>query len=58
MKENWTDFEKYAFNKFEKIDNKITKLEIIAATRGAMWGAASSVVVAVIGLLAKGAFFG
>ncbi len=31
MKENWTDFEKYVFNKLERIDSRIGRVEVRAA---------------------------
>jgi len=38
MNENWTDFEKYVFEKLEKLDRRLTILEVKALMIGAFGG--------------------
>ena len=42
MKDNWTDFEKYVFDKLEKIDRRLTVIEVKAA----LWGSIAGLVTA------------
>ena len=51
MKESWTDFEKWTFEKLEKLDDKVEKIgnRILAIEiKAALWGSLAALMVTLI----------